>query len=387
MTKEKRFTLIKELQKARSGRHLIAYVTSSKTNMGAQMADDAIRVIYDHLTHIKSKPENTKIDLFLYSYGGDAVMPWRLVNLIREFASSFEVLVPYKAYSAATLACLGADKIVMHPMGELGPIDPSVSNEFNPRNEYGRYLPISVEDVTAYFSLIKDELGITHQDDLIQAITSLTSSVHPLALGNIKRQHQQSEQTAKKLLRKHMPSEKEREMEDIVRHLKSKLFYHGYPINRKEAKNDLKLDVVEPDKRVEELMWKLYLEFESDMDMQTPFQPEILINNDAGLSRFRQRFNKKNLELLKLLDKPQTPEIQAQTQRIQFELQTLLQMMSRVDIPIKTVKRAMIQCESISDAFTTEGRLVCEYFRHPQTQTLEKKIMVEVIKEGWHKEE
>ena len=271
MSKEERFKLIQELQKARGGRHLIAYVTSSKTNMGAQMADDAIRVIYEHLARIKTKPEDTKIDLFLYSYGGDAVMPWRLVNLIREFAASFEVLIPYKAYSAATLACLGADRIIMHPMGELGPIDPSVSNEFNPRNEYGRYMAISVEDVSAYFALIKDELGITHQDDLIQAISSLTAAVHPLALGNVKRQHQQSEQTAKKLLRKHMPTEKEREMDDIVRLLKSKLFYHGYPINRKEAKDDLKLNIVEPDKRVEDLMWKLYLRFESDMDMQTPF--------------------------------------------------------------------------------------------------------------------
>jgi hypothetical protein len=43
----------------------------------------------------------------------------------------------------------GADEIVMHPFAELGPIDPTVSNEFNP-TESGRRLGISVEDVKAY---------------------------------------------------------------------------------------------------------------------------------------------------------------------------------------------------------------------------------------------
>ncbi len=388
MTKERRIKLLRELQKARGNSHIIAYATSTRPNLEAQMANDAIRIIYENLKTIKTKPEETKIDLFLYSNGGDAVMPWRLVSLIREFACKFDVLVPFRAYSAATLTCLGADNIVMHPMGELGPIDPSVTNAFNPRDEYGRYKPISVEDVSSYFALIKDELG-SHQQDLIQAISGLTAQVHPLALGNVKRQHQQSEQTAKKLLRKHMPLEKEREIEDIVRHLKSKLFYHGYPINRKEAKQDLKLNIVEPEKKVEKLMWDLYLEFEKDMELQNPFQPEIEVNNAS--QPLREQFKQLNFEILKLLEEPQTPEnqaqIQGQLQLKQMRLQILLQLLSRVEVPIKPAKRAIVQSIESSHAFTSEGRIVCEHFRHPQTGTLERKIMLEVTNEGWGKED
>jgi ClpP class serine protease len=53
-------------------------------------------------------------------------VPWRLISLFREYAAKVAVLLPYRAYSAATLLALGADEIVMHPFAEMGPIDPTV---------------------------------------------------------------------------------------------------------------------------------------------------------------------------------------------------------------------------------------------------------------------
>ena len=53
-------------------------------------------------------------------------------------------------------------------------------------------MPISVEDVTAFFKLVKEEVGITHEDELVQAFISMTDKVHPLALGNVQRSHNQS---------------------------------------------------------------------------------------------------------------------------------------------------------------------------------------------------
>jgi len=107
--------------------------------------------------------------------------------LFREFSKSFNVLVPYRAYSAATLLALGADEIVMHPFAELGPIDPTVSNDFNPVDQGGKRLGMSVEDVRAYVSFIKQTVRITHEDELIKAIEVLVADVHPLALGNVER--------------------------------------------------------------------------------------------------------------------------------------------------------------------------------------------------------
>ena len=67
------------------------------------------------------------------------------------------------------------------PYGLPRAIDPSVANIFNPPNPQNpsQRAPISVEDVTAYFRMVKDEVGISHEDELVQALIALTSQIHP----------------------------------------------------------------------------------------------------------------------------------------------------------------------------------------------------------------
>ena len=73
----------------------------------------------------------------------------------------------------------------------------------------------------------------------------LFPKVHPLALGNVERFLSQSRMIAKKTLRTHMKSAADHEIEEIVENMASKLYFHGHPINRKEAKKDLKLKVMD----------------------------------------------------------------------------------------------------------------------------------------------
>lgn len=251
---------------------MITYITSTRRGLEVPMAMDSIRFFFNHLSRIEN-PKNTTIDLFIHSNGGDGTVPWRLVNLIRECCRSFNVLVPNRAFSAATLTALGADSILMHPMGVLGPTDPVVGNPFNPKDpETKKRLGISVEDVTAYIELLKDDVGIRHEDELVQAFNLLADKVHPLALGNVKRSRSQSRQLASKLLKLHMdPKMKAHEIEEIVERLTSKSFYHGHPINRKEAREETGINVKIPPKDVEKLMWKLYLEYEKEMLLDKPF--------------------------------------------------------------------------------------------------------------------
>lgn len=264
-----RLPLIKRLEEIR-GSHVICFLTGMRPNVQSQIADDSVRAIYDQLLLLPSRPVE-KLDVYLVSNGGSGTVPWRLVPLFREFSNSFNVLIPYRAYSAATLLALGADEIVMHPFAELGPIDPTVTNEFNPI-ENGRQLGISVEDVKAYVTFIKSSVGIRHEDELIKAIEILAQKVHPLALGNVERFISQSRMIARKILRTHMAEADEHMINDIVENLASKLFFHGHPINRLEAKNDLKLKVntdLTPD--LETTMWDLYKDYEGDFKNQEPF--------------------------------------------------------------------------------------------------------------------
>ncbi len=275
--KDKRIELMKKLEKERGGTNIISYVVSTRGNASYQMADDAVRRIYDHLKEL-SKQGNIKVDLFLHSFGGVGVVPWKLATLIREFTSDFEILIPYKAYSAATLTALGANQIWMHRMGELGPVDPKVANEFNPPDAKGNPIGINVEDAASYISFVKDAVGIKHEDELVQAFNILAQKVHPLALGNIHRFYSQSRMIAKKLLRLHMKQKEEHTIDEIVDALTAKLFFHGHPINRKEAK-ELKLKINNPPKEVEDLMWQLYEKYEEEMEIKNPFNPVEILNS------------------------------------------------------------------------------------------------------------
>jgi len=275
MPRENRLKLIDELQKERGNPFLISYLTSTRSGLEVGIEIDAVRKIYNHLVLNNANRKSTKIDLFLNSNGGNGIVPWRLITLLREHCKHLSVMIPHRAFSAATLIAVGADEIIMHPMGMLGPVDPTVTNPFNPpdpRNP-GKVLGISVEDVSSYISLIKEDVGIHHEDELVQAFNILASKVEPLALGNVKRFMAQSRMMSKKFLELHMDKvSDEHKISEIVENLTSKLYYHGHPINRKEAK-ELGLKISRTTEKIENLMWDLYLDYETEMLLETPFRP------------------------------------------------------------------------------------------------------------------
>jgi hypothetical protein len=267
-----RLPLIASIEAERKSQ-VICYLTSLRPGVPSAMAEDQVRVFFDHLNLLPEK-KTKQIDIFLVSNGGSTTVPWRLVALLREFAEKLAVLIPYRAYSAATLVALGADEIIMHPFAELGPIDPTVSNEFNPTDQMGGRLGISVEDVKAYIHFVKSTVGITHEDELVQTIKILAEKVHPLALGNVERFLSQSRLIAKRLLRTHMATAEAHIIDEIIENMASKLYFHGHPINRKEARDDLHLKVSpSSNNQLEELMWNLYLDFEAEFENTSIFNP------------------------------------------------------------------------------------------------------------------
>jgi hypothetical protein len=276
--------LIESLELLR-GTRIICYVTQTRGGTAFQIGMDAVPRIFEHLEALGAgRKENTKIDLLLHSNGGDGVVPWRLVTLIREYCKEFSVLIPHRAFSAATLISMGADGIVMHPMGMLGPTDPTVANAFNPADPANpqQKIGISVEDLYSYVSLIKEDLGIRGESELVQAFRTLTEQLHPLALGNVKRFYAQSRMMAKKLLGLHMDEKTEHSaINEIADSLTSKLYFHGHPINRTEALA-LGLQVKTPGADEERLMWEIYSDFAEEMRIETEFQPMTEFVHSAG---------------------------------------------------------------------------------------------------------
>jgi hypothetical protein len=244
------------------------------------VAEDVIRIFYDHLRAIGKVDQ---IDLFLYSRGGDTMVPWPLVNLIREYCEKFAVLVPFRAHSAATQIALGANEIVMTSVGELTPVDPTITTPLNPTNPQIPNTPIGIgsEDVSAYLDFLKEQLelsGPSKAEGFLRVVGSQPGQLHPLAVGHVFRIQRLVNEIAEKLLAMHMTGETAERRKQIVQTLVTELRAHEHRIGRAEARR-IGLPVVEATESLADTMWDLFGEYENDMQLRIPisaatsFQP------------------------------------------------------------------------------------------------------------------
>lgn len=68
-----------------------------------------------------------ELDVLLQTPGGDPHSAFKIVKLLRKNAKKINIIVPLFAKSAGTLICLGADRIIMSEVSELGPLDTQIA--------------------------------------------------------------------------------------------------------------------------------------------------------------------------------------------------------------------------------------------------------------------
>lgn len=309
--------LIEDLEKERESK-VIAYITGDRQPFGSRIAEDVVRPLYEHLLNLDFDKEKKIIDLFLYSRGGDVSVPWRIASMVREFSDEFNIVVPYKAQSAATLLSLGADNILMGKKAELGPIDPTlvkstIGEGIFPQQE------ISVEDVNSFLSFIKERANINDQSALAQIVEALIKQISPLTLGSVDRQNSHIRLVARKLLTSRKEKMDEEKINTIVETLTEKIYSHGHGIGRKEAQ-DIGLPVISIDGKLEELIWQLYLKYEDLLKLTDPVYPEIELGEDENKilealpvaimeSVKKLHIYKANIDLKKNRKVPSSPQI------------------------------------------------------------------------------
>ncbi|MGI0085916.1 MAG: SDH family Clp fold serine proteinase, partial [Nitrososphaerales archaeon] len=88
MPRAERVEVIRQIEAYRKSR-VISFVLGDRPNLVTAIADDAVRVIYNHLETI-GKTE--QVDVFIYTRGGVGVAPARIVHLIREHAQRMDAL-------------------------------------------------------------------------------------------------------------------------------------------------------------------------------------------------------------------------------------------------------------------------------------------------------
>ena len=246
------------------GRPLIVYVTSTREGVDSQLSGDAVREFIDQIDSIT---ESSDVDVMIHSTGGDALAAWKLMSILRERFDKVYVLVPYMAFSAATLFALGADEIVMHPYASLGPIDPQILI-FQPNTGLRQF---AYEDVGAFLRFLADEVKISEQVHVSAIIDSLFSAVDPVNVGGAKRASELSSSVGERLLLLHMTDPEDKpKAKKIAENLNKSFFSHTDAVSRSRAL-ELDLRIAPEDKQLEKLIWNAYLEIEAYLQLRDPF--------------------------------------------------------------------------------------------------------------------
>lgn len=274
--KEIGFELIKELEELRQSKVITYFTGDRRPYFVSQIGEDSVRPLYDHLLNLEFEPEKQKkIDLYIYSLGGNVSVPWRIVSMIREFCDEFTVLIPYRALSGATLISIGADNIIMGKKAELGPIDATLERKKDPNKPPEI---ISVEDINSFLNFVKQRAGIQDQNALSQMLKCLIDDVGPRVIGSVDRMHHHIRLVAEKLLTIRKQKIAKEKIKTIIDILIEKMYFHGHAIGRNEAK-DIGLPIKFPDADLEDKMWELFLVYEEFLKLKEPIFPELLLKD------------------------------------------------------------------------------------------------------------
>lgn len=276
---DNRKVLYEQLEKKLNSKLLI-YVTSDRSGFEASIAQDVIDIFINQLDKIGIVD---KISLYLYTRGGDTAAAWNIINLLRQYCETLQVVIPHKAHSAGTLISIGANSIIMTKQATLGPIDPSVNTPLNPpipnappQNNY----PVSVEAVKGYLAFAKEELSIKDDIALANIMMKLSDYVHPLVLGQVYRARAQIKMLAEKLLSNQVADSAK--MRDIIAFLCSDSGSHDYTINRREAKNTLGLNIEKPDDEMYQIIKSIYDDISDELGLGLPFDPIAISQTESG---------------------------------------------------------------------------------------------------------
>lgn len=190
------------------------------------------------------------------------------------------MLLPYVAYSAATILSLGADELVMHPYSNIGPVDPQLSALHRTPSGATEQLEFSSEDIVNYIEFLKTDVK-ADKDQMKTAIPPLMEQVGALNIGRSKRSQRLSFSLSEKMLGFHIANKKK--IKEIARALNSSYYHHGYAVGRIEAQK-MGLPVTIPDVELEELLWKVWLDYEAEMKCNDAFNVvnEVLADPNAS---------------------------------------------------------------------------------------------------------
>lgn len=192
---------------------------------------------------LEEEAPSTNLDLVILSPGGSGEAGYRIGHSFQQWAKHrnlrFSAIVPNYAKSAATIACLGADEIVMGLHSELGPIDPQIP-KYDASSQSWRYIPAMA--VFDGMKLISEYLAKIPQMSRFFEEMVANERLSLVDLGVLERARESGKQYGESLLLGGMISDAKNARIAVDR-LSDYYRYHDHPIDGFEAEQQLKLKI------------------------------------------------------------------------------------------------------------------------------------------------
>ncbi len=218
-------SLLRSLEEMRQSR-VVVHCTSDSQPRRLAMGD------VPHLTRcVREMSHPGRLTLVLHSDGGTIEAAREFALQLRAYAGQLEIFVHRKARSAATLLCLAADRIVLGPAAEFGPIDPQIMSAGDAEGQPKR---ISSEDIKAFRAMAETWFDLRAEESRLEIFKILNQRFFPTTLGAFFRADRYARRVADELLAYAAPHLPAAGRAQVVERLMTSLPDHDEAINRRD---------------------------------------------------------------------------------------------------------------------------------------------------------
>lgn len=261
--------------------------------------------VLGELDEVSADPGQTRIDLVIYSNGGDVHDAYRIISSIRARCATCRTVVPLQARSAATLMALGGDSIVMGPDSELGPLDVQMEHPHTEAMRISGLDAVKPVEILAQIAAnlafdvglrMRAEIGLGRRDSIEMAFDYTAACIEPvlqkldpiavtLGYRELSVAAQYGEELLKRFMFRNDPSG-----EDLARRIAVRLVWdypsHSYAI-RRGGVQELGLRLVrrtdyEHWEAVESAFWRSVVEGNDVICLVTPDEVESKIPREPA---------------------------------------------------------------------------------------------------------
>lgn len=220
-----------------------------------------------------------KLDVFVESPGGDINAAYNISSLFQKYGTNnLTFIIPRWAKSAATLIACAGEEILMTPVGELGPLDPQITQLNSAEERFEKFSPLHINTT---LEMIRNEY-VKGNKDLAEGL--LKRLQFPLTLGSFVKANEVSAQYLVRLLKERMEKTDKltKSPAEIAGCLSREYADHGFCINLKEAK-EIGLNVIELEGEPLDLVWDLYTTYKQRETLRLKKRKEDLAKKINGL--------------------------------------------------------------------------------------------------------